>query len=253
VNAFLKMSSRDRSLLILLLAMVVFYLCYTFVIGPYKLETEQLQAELQSVESELARAEELSGKEVEMKKQEAAQKKEITEKYSGFLTDIKQSRILYKVDTLAVGTGLQISAYTPATDAISQVAVETGFYVPQDYPLKNLAYEINPALQEDGNVEETVPGQAAPAADASGDMIPGTDVTIGFGTATYESVYSFVSAVETMNKAAFLRSIELSGSGGTVQGQLVFSFYSLPRFDPNQKDGLDFKPAIPPGKPNPFN
>jgi cell division protein FtsB len=247
------MSGRDRNLIILLLTLVVFYLCYTFVIGPYMLETAQLEEQLQSVESQLIIAEQLSGKEDELKKQEASLKEEITEKYSGFLTDIKQSRILYKVDTLAAGTGLPISTYTPVSDAISQVSVETGFYVPQDYPLKNLALEINPPLKEDGNSEETAQSQAAPASDASGAMIPGTDVSIGFGTATYESVYNFIGAVEMMNKTAFLRSVDLTGSGGTVQGQMVFSFYSLPAFDPDQKDGLDFKPAIPPGRANPFN
>lgn len=247
------MSGRDRNLLILLLALVVFYLCYTFVMIPYMSETEQLQAELQSVESELARAEELSGKEDEMKMQEAALKEEIRKKYSGFLTDVKQSRILYKVDALAAGTGLPISSYTPASDGISQVTVETGFYVPQDYPLKNLVFEINPALREDGNEGEAASGQSASAAEGSGDLIPGTDVTIGFETTNYENIYNFIGAVEKMNKTAFLKNVELTGIGGAVKGQLVFSFYCLPRFDPDQKDGLDFKPAIPPGKANPFS
>jgi len=251
MNAFLKMSGRDRNLLILLLTVVVFYLCYTFVITPCMTETRMLQAELQSAKDELARAEALSGKEDEMKEQEAAMKKEIVEKYAAFLTDVKQSRLLYKVDILAVGAGLPISSYVPANAAVSHVTVETGFYVPEDYPLENLAFEINPELPK-GSSDGEESGSRVSAPDGSGDMLPGTDVSIGFGTTPYESVYQFIAEVEKMNKTAFLKSINLTGSGGTVQGQLVFSFYSLPRFDPNQKDGLDFNPAIPPGKPNPF-
>ncbi|HYE68572.1 MAG TPA: hypothetical protein VEA58_08170 [Anaerovoracaceae bacterium] len=255
MKGFLKMSGRDRNLLILLLAAIIFYLCYTYVIVPFMAETELLQMELESVEAELVRAEELSGKEAEMKKQESALKDDIIEKYAIFLTDIKQSRILYKVDTLATGTGLPISSYVPALDVISPVMVETGFYVPQDYPLKDLAFEINPELREDSVKEEASGGEpAAPqTANASEDMIPSTDVTLGFGTTNYESVYNFVGEVEKLNRTAVLKSIGLSVGDGGVQGQLVFTFYSLPRFDQDQKDGFDFIPVIPPGKANPFN
>lgn len=255
MKGFLKMSGRDRNLLILLLAAIVFYLCYTYVMVPFMTATDLIREELQSAEGELARAEALSGKEVEMKKQEAMQKDDIIEKYAVFMTDIKQSRILYKVDTLAVGTGFPISSYVPATDVISQVMVETGFYIPPDYPLKNLAFEINPSLQED-IIKEEASGEesAAPQTSVeSEDMIPGTDISIGFGSASYESVYNFIGQVEKLNRTAVLKSIDLTGSGGMMQGQLVFSFYSLPHFDPNQKDGFDFNPVIPTGKVNPFN
>jgi Tfp pilus assembly protein PilO len=249
MKGFLKMSGRDRNLLILLLAAVIFYLCYTFVMIPFMAENEILQMELQTIDAELARAAELSGKEDEMKEQEAVLKEDITKKYSAFLTDIKQSRILYKVDSLAVVTALPISSYLPSADAFSPVNVEKGFYIPPEYPLKNLAYDINPTLLQDDAAEETAP-QPAPVTE---DMIPGTDISIAFGTAPYESVYQFIGEVEKLNKTAFLRSIDLTGSGGTVQGQMIFSFYSLPRFDSDQKDGFDFIPVIPAGKANPFN
>lgn len=253
MKGFLKMSGRDRNLLILLLVVIIFYLCYTYVMVPFMTETELLQMELESAEAEIARVEALSGKEDEMKKHEAALMDDIIGKYAVFLTDVNQSRILYKVDTLALGTGLPISSYIPSTDMISPVMVEKGFYVPQDYPLKNLAFEINPELQEDSK-EEASGGAAVPdAAAASEDMIPGTDISIGFGSASYESVYNFIGEVEKLNRTAVLKSIDLSEGDGALQGQLVFSFYSLPRFNPSQKDGFDFTPVIPPGKVNPFN
>ncbi len=82
---------------------------------------------------------------------------------------------------------------------------------------------------------------------------PGRDVAIGFNAASYESIYAFIGQVERMNKTAFLRDITIKEEQGSLSGQLTFSFYSLPPFDPNMKDGLDFKPAIPMGKANPFN
>ncbi|HWQ78556.1 MAG TPA: type II secretion system protein GspM [Anaerovoracaceae bacterium] len=260
-----KMNGRDRNLLILVVAAIVFYFCYNFVMAPYKASTEALQAELGAAQSELARVQELSGKEEELKKQEADLKDEINDKYAAFLTDIDQSRILYRVDSLAMATGFPITDYSPSPDMVSQVSVETGFYAPQGYPLKDLAVKINPTDAEDeagqegasAGQEGTASGQpsseAAPAAVESEDMIPGTDITMGFKAASYESIYSFIGQVENMNKTAFLRGIDIRGNAGSLEGQMIFSFYSLPPFDPKMKDGLDFSPAIPTGKANPFN
>lgn len=266
MSAISKMNGRDRNLLILVVTAIVFYLCYNFVMAPYKASTEMLRGELEAAESELARVEELSGKEEELKEQETKLKEEIAEKYSAFLTDIKQSRILYRMDSYATGTGFPITDYMPSSDMISQVAVETGFYVPPDYPLKNLALKINAAVSGDSVSQTGSPsGQPSPAAGASGeagaapaaveseDMIPGTDVSMGFDAASYESIYNFIGQVERMNKTAFLRNIEIKESAGSLNGHLTFSFYSLPAFDPNVRDGLDFSPAIPVGKADPFN
>lgn len=253
MKMFLKMKNRDRNLLILLLAIIVFYVCYTFIMAPHREETELMQTELQSVRDELKRAEDFSGREEEMRKQEAGMKAEIIEKYSVFFTDIDQARILYRLDNIAVGAGLPIASYTPSPEGLSQVIVEKGFYTPPEYPLQDLAFKIAPELREAGDEDASGGDGPVPAGSESADMIPGTDVAVGFETASYESIYSFIGAVENMNRTTFLKSIDLSEKEGGLQGQLLFSFYSLPRLDKDQKDGLDFRPAIPLGKPNPFN
>jgi hypothetical protein len=169
------------------------------------------------------------------------------------------------VDSIAVGTGFPITDYTPSSDLISQVSVETGSYAPPDYPLKDLAAKINPegaageAAREGAAAGQpaagagTSEGSSTPAAVESEDMIPGTDVTMGFKAASYESIYNFIDQVERMNKTVLLRKIDIKETSGSLDGQLAFSFYSLPPFDPGMKDGLDFNPAIPKGKANPFN
>jgi Tfp pilus assembly protein PilO len=268
MSAITKINGRDRNLLILVVTAIVFYLCYNFVMAPYKISTEMLKGELEAAESELARVKELAGREEELKEQEARLKEEIAGKYSAFLTDIKQSRILYRLDSLATAAGFPITDYMPSSELVSQVTVETGFYTPQDFPLKNLALKINTdavgtgAQAGDQGTVSSRPSQAAgpageagtaPAAVESEDMIPGTDVAIGFDAASYESIYAFIGQVERMNKTAILRNINIKEEQGGLNGQLTFSFYSLPAFDPKMKDGLDFKPAIPMGKADPFS
>lgn len=260
MKLFQKMNSRDRSLLILLLAVVVFYLCYSFIMTPAMTKTEMLKADLMSTQEQLSRAHELSGKTDELKIQEKQLRADITKKYSIFLFDLNQSRLLNKVDALMISAGLPPAAYIPTPEAPSQVPVEQGAYAPPGYPLKDLTLRINPNLE--AGLQTETQGSGAPAAEGSSgetaaavessDMIPGTDVTVGFKTASYESIVNFISSVEKMNKTVVVKNVDISKDETGLTGQLILSFYSLPKLDPDQKDGLDFVPAIPKGKANPF-
>ena len=62
MNIFNKMSARDRSLIILLLAVLVFYLCYTFIMSPQLEMAQILKTNLEATQQELANAQDLSGK-----------------------------------------------------------------------------------------------------------------------------------------------------------------------------------------------
>ena len=80
--------------------------------------------------------------------QERKQRAELIKKFSGFFVDLDQSRILNKVDLLMSGAGLPPASYSPTPELASQVLVEKGAYMAQEYPLKDLARKINPDLQE---------------------------------------------------------------------------------------------------------
>lgn len=257
MKIFLKMSARDRSLIILMLAALIFYLCYTFIMSPNLEQTEILKANLSTTQEELAKVEGLSGKADQLQTQEKKQREELIEKYSNFFFDLQQSRLLNKVDALMTGVGLPASSYLASPELASQVPIEMGAFTPQEYPLKSLAEKINPDLLEgnnDGSQAAAVNGEAAAPAEAveASDMVPGTDVSVGFAGASYESIYNFIGSVEKMNKTVVLKSVDITKDETGLTGQLVFSFYSLPKLDPDQKDGLDYNPAIPAGKANPF-
>ena len=258
MKIFSKMSARDRSLIILLLAAVIFYLCYTFIMSPQLEMAQVLKTNLTSAQEELSNAVDISGKADQLQDQERKQREELINKFSGFFFDLDQSRLLNKVDLLMVGSGLPPASYTPTPELASQVLVEKGAYMSQEYPLKELARKINPELQE--AAPETSQGgnpaangeQAPTEAVQAADMVLGTDVSIGFSGASYESVFNFINSVEKMKKTVVLKSIDITKGELGLEGQLVYSFYSLPKLDSNQEDGLDYNPTIPAGKPNPF-
>ena len=83
-------------------------------------------------------------------------------------------------------------------------------------------------------------------------MVLGTDVSVGFAGASYESIFNFINSMEKMNKTVVLKSVDITKDETGLGGQMIYSFYSLPKIDSNQEDGLDYSPTIPAGKPNPF-
>ena len=254
MKMFYNMSARDRSLLILVLAAVLFYLSYTFIMTPALAVADVLTAEIQTTQAELERAKALMTQGDDLEKQERLQKEDLLHKYSVFFNDLNQARLLNKMDALMTSTGLTASSYAPSPETVAQVPLEQGFYQPLQYPIMGLAAKINPELQSADPNEQAAPASAeAPQeAVASEDMIPGADVVISFNNATYESIFGFIGSVEKMNKTVNLKSADITRSDTGLQGQLTFSFYSIPQIDDKQKDGLDFTPALPKGKANPF-
>jgi Tfp pilus assembly protein PilO len=260
MKLFHKMSTRDRSLLILLLAAVVFYLCYTFIMTPAIETAGMLKSNLQAVQDQLVQAEELKGKTQSLQAEERKQKEQLVKKYSVFFYDLKQNRLLNRVDAIHNAVGLVASAYTATPEMASQVPVEIGAYAPVVYPLKDLALKINPELSaSEPGLNQSVAAPADQASADSGgavqssDMVAGTEVTVGFAGANYESIYNFISSIEKMNKTVVLKNITITKDETGLTGQLVYAFYALPKIDPEQEDGLDYSPSIPMGKANPFN
>ena len=132
-----------------------------------------------------------------------------------------------------------------------QVPVEMGAYMPESYPLLDLATTIQPDLHS--QQEAAAPPSVDAEAGSGADMVPNIDITLNFENASYENIYAIIGQVEKMNKTTVLKSADISKGDTGLGGQLTFGFYSLPTLDEKQADLLKFNPVIPKGKPNPFN
>ena len=248
----MKLNSRDRNLLVLLAAIIIFYLCYTFIMVPSMEKADLLQGEIETVKAEIVRAAELVQQENELKLQENRLRSEILDKYSLYFTELNQANVLNRLDNMMHATGMTLSSYTPSEVTVSQVLVEKGEYVPTEYPLLSLARNIDPELYEGVNPEQVI--SASTPSDDSSDSIPCLQLIINYDQIAYETVYSFIDALEDMNKTIIIKNLDFAKNEGTaLQGQMVIDLYSLPRFDKSQSDELEFTPGIPQGKPNPFN
>lgn len=245
-----KLGTRDRNLLVLLVVLITFYLCYTFVINPQMEKAALLRAEIHVKKAEVESAKQLMQSLGDLTKQQRQVQNELKEKYSVFFTGLNQANILHKVDALALDAGLRINYYQTSPAVAAPVSLEQGEYIPLDYPMLGLARMIEPGLYEGAPNE-----QRSISSEEEGDTpdsIPAVEVMINFDGSTYESAYRFIDLLERMNKTVIVKSIDFNESEGAVQGQLVLDFYSVPRFDSSLEDVLQFFNTIPKGKVNPF-
>lgn len=250
MRRFGKISARDRSLLVLLVGAITFYLCYTFVIVPGLDKNILLRGEIAATQAELQNAKQLAQDSGELIAQEKKLKQDLIKKYSVFFNNLDQANLLYRLDSMMLASGLRAAQYLPSPVQFTSVVLEQGEYIPPDYPIQDLSRKIEPKLAEG------LP--AGQAADASGneagtpDSIPCFEVMVNFEGATYESVYSFVNSLEQMNKTVIVRSLDYAVAEGGIRGQLLLDFYALPGLDPAQPEDLRFTSVLPKGKTNPF-
>lgn len=267
----LSMNTRDKNLLILLALIVIVYIAYMYVISPAMVNGDALKANLQSVNSEITVAQDNITNLPTLRQDEAKLKTQLVQKYKGFFYDLPQERILYQLDTLIGASAIKVTAYGPTPIALGQILMEKGSYSPLQYPLLDLARKTNPtyliteissaigqATTANPNVA-TDPNAAvdpnAVTTDTGGaNVIPFTDVTLSIAATNYANVINFINSLEKMQKTIIVKSINLSKADAAgVQGQILISFYAMPKLDDSDKDYLKFLPVTSIGKTNPFN
>lgn len=263
-------NQRDKNLLILLAVAVIAFICYYFIINPALIKGDELSLQVSGVRAELARSTDLVAQYPTLILEEKKQKQILIEKYKMFFYDLNQERILYKLDSLIAGAGFTIDTYSVAPLTASPILYPIPQYTPVTYPLLDLASKANPSLipqaatqavapetpVADSNTQDNPTGEPAPAPTAppvSTDAIGTADITLGFSAATYEAAMSFLKALEDMDKSVIVRNISIAKAETGISGQIILSFYTLPKVDETDKDELKFIPVIPLGKANPFN
>jgi hypothetical protein len=251
----MEINQRDKRLLTILAAAIIIFLLYNYAISPALINGSLLSEEVQSAEQQMNRINALIEQYPTLGEQEKAEKKKLADKYKMFLGDLNQERILYKLDTLLIESGFNVSSYALTKTAAAQIVVNKPVYTPINYPLLELASKINPP-QTDDQVGEAGVDKAEKSTGSKEmpmDSIPTTDLTLSFNNVSYESVMAFLKAVEDMDKSFIVRNISMSKSESGTGGTVVLSLYSLPKLDDADKDLFKFDPVIPKGKVNPFN
>jgi Tfp pilus assembly protein PilO len=245
-------SKRDQQLLTILLAVVLIFLAYSFVAGPAYDKGKVLKGDIRSAEETLQTAQDLVQQGPQLKKELALEKAEMQEKYRIFLYDINEPNLLYSLDTLMAASGFAVNSYQQDVSIVGTIDFIASDYVPPQYPLLDMAKELNPDLaQNQGQGTNTTPEDAGEDLAAAVEQM---DINIGFSGAGYDAIYRFITAVEGMERSFIVNEISIGKEPETagLSGQLIVRAISLPKIEEAQKDDMNFEPVVPKGKTNPF-
>lgn len=255
-----KVSNRDKSLLVFLIVILILFVAYYFFFQPQldqllltRSEMANAQAELEGIDQEIASLATLQEKEKELLTG-------IGIKVAPFFYELKDDRLLNEFNTLMNQAGLKMQSYsvTPATLATIVPPIYNAQVI--TYPALEAAAQVNPDLQITGS--EGVNGGEAPDSGegVAENSLLSYGVNVSFIDSTYDSVISFLKALEATNKAIVVNNLTMNvqqsataGFGGMLQGQLQLSLYSLAKPENSEKDFLSFYNSFPTGKANPFN
>lgn len=247
-------NTRDKNLLILLGVVVILFILYYFLLSPaldkagqLKLEREAIRTELQTAQTTV---EQLSANRKESSTKLAA----ITEKYKQFFYEINQERLLFQLDTLINSADFPVDSYSQTKAVAKSIEKPAVVYEPLRYLLLEQAAVVNEklaqALNSGSQGSNTIPAAEGPAKD----QVAVSYVTLGFSGATYQSFFNFLGAVEKLDRGIVIEnfSVGKDGEATALRGQVVLGIYSLAKPDESESGDIEFTPALPKGRLNPF-
>lgn len=247
----LAVSKRDRQLLSILLAVVVLFALYYFLAGPAWDRGAQLTEEKAAAAAVLEKTNAMLAEAPQKEKEVEAKRAELQEKYAMFLYDINEARILHQMDGLMTAAAFPVNSYLHADPVIEPVTMPQAEFEAIPYPLYDIAMKLNPALVE--------PLPAGNNASESGNEVglaslKQMDVSANFSNAGYEAVYRYLTALESLDRTYIVSSIAMGRNQDTadLQGQILIRAISLPKVNEEENTDLQFQPAVPQGRTNPF-
>lgn len=251
----MKVSKRDKNLLIFLITFIIGFLCLNYAIFPALSENSNLKAQEYAANEELKNIQDIINKQASLENQEKQLKQKLSLKYQIFFYELNQERILYKLDTLIQQSGLSVKSYTPADKIVSSISVPQSKYTYTKYPLLNYAIETNSTLLDSfdkGQVTANKTGSSS-SSTLTESSIAQMSITINFNNTSYSSIMGFIKKIEDMNKAIIIDEIDIHKGETNLSGRIVITIYSMPKVDENESNELIFSPTTSKGKADPFH
>lgn len=250
----MKVSKRDKNLLIFLITFIIGFFCLNYVIFPALNERSNLKAQEYVANEELKNIKDVISKKSSLETQEKQMKQQLSLKYEEFFYELNQERILFKLDTLIQQSGLAVKSYSPGDKTVSSILVPKSKYTYTKYPLLNYAIVTNPSLLDSfdkGQAKINKTGSSSTT--LTEESIAQMQININFNNTSYASIMSFIKNLEDMNKAIVVNEIDIHKGETNLSGRIVITIYSLPKVNENENNELIFSPSTSKGKADPFH
>ncbi|MDF2520914.1 MAG: hypothetical protein K0R84_1542 [Clostridia bacterium] len=242
----MKLTKREKILLVILGLCAVLALLYYAVITPQLSMVSKLEGKAQEYSQTLESIKSKASTENPVFKEYKILNAKAQGFMQGYYPSIIQESILIMLDSKIKESGIEVSTISFTEPAWVQLSQSKEEQPQQSNELKELAEQI------------TGEAKAAPAAQNKESKenvlstVENMTVSIAF-QGTYNQFYSFLKAVEQENRSIVVSSVKLASNGSTaIEGEIILDFYAIPK--PFEQDDEYLKWSIDGdyGKINPF-
>ncbi len=253
----MKLSKREKTMLIVLAAILVLGGAYYLLLKPQMEKLDHLNDErdslimsLQSVESELVK-----NKKVDEKFELLYNK--IEEKTRPFYPEILQDRIILIINALIAES--EIDSSSLVFSDIKIIPFETGVDEPISLiPLQEVVNRYYDIADENKDIsDKTASAKGTPAKDASAGennprIIPVMSATIQY-QGTFEHITDFIKNTEALERTIVINNFSISiQEENTLNGSIQLDFYALPKIHLQDEEYFEWPYEDNYGKNNPF-
>ena len=218
----MKLSSREKTLLIILAVIVFGFFYYKFIFVPQSnqlKEAKQKLSELRQISQDIENYNDPQGA---IKKQYDEMQQNITAAAERYFPDIIQERIIRITDEL-----LKVSALNGKVLEFSKISDEAVLVKTEK---SNLQQSKKNTLQTMVNRLESEKAPSNQAVTSGSVVVETMQELVEYSDASYFQIVEFMKAVETFQKEIVIESVKISSSeSGNLQGSINLHFYGIPK------------------------
>lgn len=259
----MKLSSRERIMLTILVIIAIYGLSYYFIFIPrldkmdaIKLERENMKQQMDQLKQEIASVDSLE-------KDFDKMNSEIQEKSKTFLPSIFQSKLIIILNQLSEKSQVQVMAAQFVPPII--VPFEEGSKnVELDFPIKNLVKDYKNDTSKastdaniNGNGDATQATLDSNKSNSEQAAAPATVVekmSVTFNCSSdYMQMMAFIKGIEALNRTIIINNLDIKMENGLLNSSITLDFYALPKLhDDQDKEYYNWPYNGQYGKINPF-
>lgn len=265
----MKISNREKIMLIVLLLAALFMGYYKFVYSGKVERIAQLQNEKEKNQKEIEKLKDNVKKQKELEKEIKVTNAKIFESTYEFFPVLNEEKIIVILDDMIKRVGIANSSISLSESGIEEISLENAKDNTEEFIPKELIGEYNIIDNNETNGNESNKNTQKLKKNIKKSKKVSSAVekmTVGFDfKGSYKQVLDFVDGITEYNKKILIKSINFSAAEGngvtegenvssTISGNMIIEFYALPKFLPEEGDTeylkWDFDREY--GKINPF-
>ena len=246
----MKMSQREKNLLIIVSCVLAAVLYFQFIFTPKQEEISQLENELFDVQTRydqvMQNINSLQSRKEKIKKITAS----ISESTSVLYPTLIQEKIILALDELINETGVI------ATIGFSQISAQAvqpftgGTYESPQSSLSSLANQYSSLTNDETMMEESVKNDSLITSNSTVEVM---SIGLSF-TGTYEVVKAFIDAIQSWEYNLVLSNLSLTPlNENEVSGSTTLEFYAVPKLSDQDQEYLEWTLENTYGKELPFS